>query len=270
MRVSARCFLFLSLLVVPATTVVGQGMPTSQPPMLSVFVEELKAGMSADHEAHEAGWPAAFARAQSPSYYLAIESITGSPEVWYLVPNASFSAEAANMKSDNANSDLAAAQRTLTRDDAQYLEGTRAMHLMARPDLSFGAFPDLAQVRFFDITTIRIRLGHDQGWEQAAKKYMELAKRNAPGMSYRVYQVTAGMPGGTWLIFSSVNDYAGFDQMMANDRALWGGATPEEMAAMQKSVTDDFQFIMTNRYRVSPTMSYVAAETKAKAPDFWK
>lgn len=260
----------LLLVAVCATSVAAQGLPTSQPALLTIYIEQLKNGMSADHEKNEAGWPAAFAKAKSQTYYLALESVTGAPEVWYLVPYANYAAEGADMKANASNAELSAAMSQLSKADAQYLEETRVVQAMARPDLSYGPFPDLAQVRFYDITMIRIRLGHGPAWEQAAKKYMEMAKRNAPGMSYRIYQVTAGMPSGTYLVFSSVTDYAGFDRMVADDQALWGKATPEEMAAMQKYVNEDFQFIVTNHYRVSPTMSYVSPEAKAKAPDFWK
>jgi hypothetical protein len=35
-------------------------------------------------------------------------------------------------------------------------------------------------------------------------------------------------------------------------------------------MANDVQMVITNRYRVSPSMSYVAPETKAKDPSFWK
>lgn len=44
----------------------AQGIPTSQPELLTIIREEVKLGRSADHERVEAGWPAAFAKAKSP------------------------------------------------------------------------------------------------------------------------------------------------------------------------------------------------------------
>jgi hypothetical protein len=89
-------------------------------------------------------------------------------------------------------------------------------------------------------------------------------------MSYRIYQVTAGMPGANYLIFSSVTDYADFDKGMAADEAIFGSISPKDMATFQQTMQNDVQSVITNRFRVSPGMSYVSAETKAKAPDFWK
>jgi hypothetical protein len=269
MRVLAR--LLVSGLVLAATAghALAQGTPTSQPSILTIIVEQVKPGMDAEHEANEAGWPAAFAKVNSPYYYMAIESLTGSPEVWFMSPYASFAAEGENMKQSQANPGLAAEQARLWRADGQYLEGTYTFQAMARPDLSYGTFPDLSKVRFYEITTMRIRLGHEQGWEAAAKVYMEQVKRAAPGMSYRIYQVTAGMPGSNYLIFSTVEDYAGFDKMMADGNAMWQGVPAKDMATLQQSMTNDFQNVITNRFRVSPTMSYVAPETRASDPSFW-
>ena len=259
----------LALALVPAGAR-AQGMPTSQPGVLTVIVEELKPGMAADHEANESGWPKAFARANYPYNYLAVESITGSPEIWFLLPYQSWTAEGESMKAITDNETLAAEMGKLSRADGQYLAGIRTFQAIARPDLSYGQFPDLALVRFYEVTTFRVRPGHEQGWEAAAKVYRAQVEKAMPGMSYRVYQVTSGMPGGTYLIFGTVNAYGEFDRQMAEGMAMWENVSPQDMATLQQTMANDVQMVVTNRYRVSPTMSYVTAETKARDPAFWK
>ena len=64
------------------------GLPTSQPKLLTIVREEVKPGRAADHANHEAGWPAAFEKAMSPDYYLAMTSLTGPSEAWYVIPQA--------------------------------------------------------------------------------------------------------------------------------------------------------------------------------------
>src|SRR2546425_12725893 len=61
----------------------GQGLPTTQPSLVTIIREEVKVGRTAEHARNEAGWPAAFGRVNSPDYYLAMTSITGMPEAWY-------------------------------------------------------------------------------------------------------------------------------------------------------------------------------------------
>jgi len=270
MRTISRLILPLLALAPLAGSVQAQGMPTSQPGRLNIIVEELKPGTGADHEANESGWPKAFAKANSPYYYMAIDGMTGTPEIWFLMPFASWAAEGESMKQMAGDAELAAELDRLAKADGPFLAGVRMIQTVARPDLSYGTFPDLAMVRFYEITTFRVRPGHEQGWENAAKVYMENNKRSAPGMSYRVYQVTGGMPGGTYLIFGTANSYGEFDQQMTEGNAMWAKMSPQDMATLQKTMSDDVQSVITNRYRVSPTMSYVSPETRAKDQTFWK
>ena len=258
MRKFAPPVLFLVLFAGSAGNALAQGMPTSQPGILTIFFEEVKVGMEADHEANEAGWPAAHAKANSPYYYMALESMTGSSPVWYLSPYESFSAEGESMKQVASDPALSAELDRLWRADGQYLDAARNIQAIARPELSHGEFPDLAMVRFYDITMVRIRLGHQAGWENAARLYMEQARRAAPQMSYRIYQVITGMPDGYFLIFSAVEDYADFDSLMAKGMAMGENVSPEVMATMEHFMVNDAKSFITHRFRVSPTMSYVS------------
>ena len=72
----------LALFCASAGSLVAQtpALPTSQPPLVTIVREEVKVGRVAEHARIEAGWPAAYARAKSPDYYLAMVSVTGPNE----------------------------------------------------------------------------------------------------------------------------------------------------------------------------------------------
>jgi hypothetical protein len=200
---------------------------------------------------------------------LALSSMTGPSEVWFMSSYDSYASEAQLMKTANADEALQAEIERLWRLDAQFIDSGVQIEAVARPDLTIGAFPDLGLARFFNITTIRVRIGHEQSFEAAARVYMNNARRGNPGTSYRVYQVVNGMPGINYLVLSSVNNYADLDKVTADEMSMMQSASPKDMAILQKSSSDDIQNIISNRFRVSPGMSYVAAETKAKDPAFW-
>jgi hypothetical protein len=265
-----RIMLSLVLLAGLAGTALAQDLPTSQPGFLTINIEQLKVGVGADHETNEAGWPRAFAQANFAYPYLALESLTGTPEIWFVAPYASWSAEGESMKAISDNAALSAEMAKLAKADAQYLDGYRTLQAMARPDLSQGQYPDIAMARFFEITVFRVRPGHERGFEEATKVYKNVVERSAPGTSFRTYQVTGGMPGGTYLVFGSTTSYAEFDKQLADYNGIWAKATAEEMTTLQQTMANDVLTVTSNRYRVSPTMSYVPAETKAKDPAFWK
>lgn len=263
-----RTLLFLVLMLLPVG-LPAQSMPTTQPGRLTIFVEQLKVGMDAAHEANEAGWPAAYARVNSPYTYIALASMTGPGEVWFVSPYESYAAEGESMKMTESNPALSAELDRLWAADGQYLTNAYQIQAVARPDLSYGDFPDIGMQRFWEITSFRIRLGHEPAWEEAAKIYLENVRKNAPGMSYRIYQVTAGMPGSNYLIFSSVRNYADFDAAMAQGNAMMQKVSPADMTKLQNFMETGVQNVMTNMFRLSPTMSYVDDETKAKDPAFW-
>jgi hypothetical protein len=244
----------------------GQGLPTSQPSMITVIREQVKVGRAAEHARIEAGWPALYGRASSPDYYLAMTSLTGAPEAWYVIPSANNAAYGEMMKRDMGQRDEL---DRLSRADAEVLDGMRTIQAMARPDLSMGAYPDLAKQRFWEITIARVRPGREQDFDAAAKAYGSAAKRSAPNSQFRVYQVIAGMPTPTYIIFSSVSNYADFDQMFADGMKAMGAATADEMAALQKFSTDATISWETNRYRLDPSQSYVSREVRASDPSFW-
>lgn len=247
----------------------GAGLPTSQPAVLTIIREEVKVGRAAEHARLEAGWPAAFGRVNSPDYYLAMTSITGLPEAWYLVPSASYAAMGERMKRDASDPASVAELDRLSRADAELINSSRTIEAVARPDLSMGSFPDLATQRFWEITIFRARPGHEQEFDAAAKAYISAAQRSAPTTNFRTYQVTAGMVGPTYIIFSSVAKFADFDQMMANGIKTMTGANATEQAALMKFSTDGMLSAETNRFRLDPRQSYVSRETRATDSAFW-
>ena len=250
-------------------TLQAQGLPTAQPKYLQIIREEVKVGRDADHAKLESGWPAAFERAKSADYYMAMVAMTGATESWFVVPQVSYAAAEATMKQQAADKQLGAELDRLMKADGEMVNSVRTLMASARPDLSYGAYPDLAKQRFWEITVFRVRPGHEGQFDAAAKSYIAASKRSAPNASFRTYEIIAGMPGPTYLVFSSVASYAGFDAMASDGEKTWTGMTPDEMSAMNKFTSEGTISIETNRFRLSPTMSYVPQSVRMSDPAFW-
>ena len=246
----------------------AQGLPKTQPKILTVIREHVKVGRSAEHSKFEAGYPAAFEKAKSPDYYLAMTSLTGPSEAWYVIPNESNAAIGESMKREDKDPVLSAELSRLDLADAEYISGVEAIRAIARPDLSVGEFPDLSKARFYEISIFRIRVGREQQFEEIAKAYAAATKRAVPKASYRLYQVVVGMPDPTFLVFSSVENYSEFDQKLIDGQETFKQASPEEMAAFQK-FGEVAERVENNHFRVDPVQSYVPKETREKDPDFW-
>ncbi|HEX9188188.1 MAG TPA: hypothetical protein VGB87_14005 [Vicinamibacteria bacterium] len=269
MRRNPLSLTLLALVASSAATALAQGVPTTQPKFMHVFRETVKPGRAAEHAKWEAGWPAAFEKAKSPYHYIALQSITGPPEVWYVSPLASQAAYGEMVAEEQKDPVLAAELDRLAKGDGEFLAEQSALQAAAVPELSHGAFPAIGKMRYYEISTFRIRPGHRAAWMAATKAYKAAAARSAPGASWRTYDVVAGAPDGTYLIFSSVGSFAEFDRMMAEGEATMKGATAEETGVLEKFMKESVISVSTQRYRLDPGQSYVNAETKAQDPAFW-
>lgn len=265
MRIKVSLLVVLS--IAAATAAVAQTLPTKQPNYLQIYREEVKIGHTADHAKVEAGWPAAYEKAKNPYSYIALTSMTGLGEAWFIVPFESHEAMEDAMTRDEEAA-LSASLDRLRREDAEHISSGRSILAMARKDLSRGAFPDTAKQRFYEVTIFRVRPGHGRQFEAAAKAYGSAAERSAPQTGYRVYEVIAGMPAPTYLVFSSVTSYGAFDKSMADDMAIMKGATSEEQSTLEKFSAEALAGSEVIRLRLDPRMSYVPAELRAQDP-FW-
>jgi hypothetical protein len=268
LRIPSRTLTLLFSMLIPSVAI-AQSLPTSQPNMITIVREEVKLGRDADHAKVEAGWPAAYEKAKSPDYYLAMTSMTGAPEAWYVTAYASHAAIGDSLKREDGDAVLTAELTRLRRADADMINSVRVMQAIARKDLSYGAFPDLATQRFFEITWFRVRPGHEQQFEAAGKAYGAAAKRAGANSAYRIYEIVAGVPGPTYLIFSSAGSYAEFDQLMTDGQKTMKGANTEEGMALQKFMLEGVINVETQRFRVDPVQSYVPKEIRAQDPAFW-
>lgn len=260
----------LIVLGVPGFSNAQSALPTTQPSVLTIYREDIKFGHSAAHETTEAGWPLAYAKAKSPYTYLGISSITGPNEVWFLAPYANWKALGDNFKQDQSNPALAAELARLGMADAEHVSNARALHLAGRPDLSAGAFPSVAKTRFYEVTFFRVRPGHEQTFEEVARMYATVFAKAAPAGSYRTYQVVAGMPGPTYVVFSSSESLAAHDQGPTMEAALMKAFTPDQLAALQKFSREGLINTESQRFAVNGRMSYVDDATAATDPDFWR
>ena len=256
-------------LTLGAPSAFGQGLPSTQPKLLQIFREQVKTGHAAAHAKVEAGWPAAFAKAKSPDYYLAMVSMTGPQVVWFVSPWDSYTTWGKSMARDEANAELSAELERLSAADAAHVDSLPSLEAMARPDLSHGVYPDLNKQRYWEITIMRVRPGHEDQFAAAAKAYKALAARSMPTARWRVYEVSAGMPGPTYLIFSSVESFGQFDATFAESMAGEKTVTADERAVFQKFNAEALINAETNKYRLDPVMSYVSPETKAADTAFW-
>lgn len=144
---------------------------------------------------------------------------------------------------------------------------------VATPWSSFGEQNRVSLVSFqraaTSISIFRVKVGHEADFEAAAKAFGSATDRAGVEHNYDVYQVVAGMPNPTYLIFASTTDYGGFDQYMADGDAVMKAATSDKRNALMKVSADGLINTENIRFRLDPVMSYVPQSVRLEDPAFW-
>lgn len=263
---AAFCGLAVTSAVQAQTTA---AMPPSPPKVLQIYREIVKPGHGAAHAKTEAGWPAAFAKASSPAHYLALTSTSGPNEAWFITGWDSYAAYEKDSQDTETNTALQAELDRLGAADGDHLSNMSSMFATYREDLSYRAGVNIPQMRYFQVTTYRVKPG--RGAEFAAARKMVQAAHEKLNMDehWAMFQVTSGAPGGTYLLFLPIKSMAEMDTAQETHGNAYEAAMGEENQKklgdlMNASVESSTSVIL----RFSPKMSYPPKEWVV-ADAFW-
>ena len=247
----------------------------SPPPVLLIVREDIKAGKMPAHSRHSASFAQIFAKLHTSSYRIALTPVAGSEnEVLYITPMGSF-AEIEKMQQDTdkkmagASGAMKAELDRLDKEAADLHSAMRDMLTAYRPELSFNAGADIAKMRYFVITTVRIRPGHDAEYADYIRSIANVAREKAKLDDYHVaaFQVISGAPGGTYMFFRPMKSLAEMDQQVG---AKVRAAMSDDMRkSADKTSSDAVMLSESSVYAFDPNMSYVPEDMAAQDPTFW-
>ena len=264
MRYASHLWLATAMGLPALTSAQTPAPPGACPPVLGIAREIEKYGHGAAHMENEVQWTAGQARAGS-STSLGMVSETGAAEAWWLIPYASF-AEQGKQAGNPAFQVVNAKYSAL---DSPHVESARLLTAVLRPDMSAPNACDVSMAREMEVSTWRIRPGHDDHFAQAAKSYFEVMKRANVPLTGVMYQVVAGAPAGTYIAFNIIRSPADYDKNMAMDQKIGPAMTPEENASLNKFLTEGTISFETQRFRVDPNISIAGPDLIKADPAFW-
>jgi hypothetical protein len=264
--------LVVVLLSMCALAFAGDNDHNNAPPnYLTITREMTKPGVGPAHEKFETQWPAAFSKANWQTHYLAMNALTGPSESWFITGYDS--AEAAEKDGDNMmhNAALRGTVEQLAGGDAQFLTGVKSMTAMYKPALSYDGTPlSIADKRYFRVAMVHVKPGHDEDFKELRTMIKDAHQKAKMTDNYHVFQVVAGAPGGTYLIFvpmKSMKEADEFDTM--HDKMYETAMDQDGQKKMRELASACIESTETNFFEFSPRMSYVSKEWIAANPDFW-
>ena len=261
MRKSVSLLFAICLFVLAAFEARAQA-PSGPPKVLLIFREEIKAGRGAAPETVETAYGRAAQKAKWPSYYFGMMPVFGGTDAWFLTAYDSFAA----LQKDRDN---AKKKMQIGAMDGEFRTGRRAVLCVLNEELSYGAALDISHMRYFSVTTVRVRPGHDQEYREARKIIVDALKKANSDAHSAFYAVTAGMPSGTFLLLTPLKSLAELDPNPAVAKDFQDALGEENTKKRTKLLADSVISTETDIYSFIPKMSYVPKEWAKMGGEYW-
>jgi hypothetical protein len=268
-------FVVAATLAASAAVTLAQTPAPAAPPapakMIRIFREQVKPGKGPAHEKFEATWVQAVTRGNAKTHYLALSSLTGSPETWFIEGHDTFEAIAAADKESEANTALVSQLEAMGAQESDFLTNAQSIIARYREDLSYRANPpNLAQAKIMWVYRETVKAGYGNDYEQAGKLIVAAyEKAGIKDERWAAYQVVAGLPTGTYIFFAPMASLKDAD--IDNGKAF-REAMGEENRTRMRQINRDAIVPGSGQdtiFSMSPKMSYVSKEFAAADPEFW-
>jgi hypothetical protein len=272
-----KSLLFFALVIlISAFTPVRAQDPARQgpPKVLYIVKEDIKPGMMGAHSTHSASFANIFRTLGTPNHRIALVPVAGSEnEVVYITGVDSFAKlegilNDTDKKMESVSGNTKAELERLNKEASALHAGMRDMFALFRPDLSYNPGVDIRTMRYFSITTIRVRPGHDAQFAEYAQKVIDAARKaKVDNYHTALYQIISGAPAGTYLLFRPMKSLSEFDDPIGmRVRASMGN---DERKDLDKEAGEVYMSSETSTYWFAPNMSYVEKDFAAGDPSFW-
>jgi hypothetical protein len=244
------------------------------PPVLLIVREDIKPGMMGTHNRHAAEFAGIFNRLQTPNHRIALLPVAGSEnEVIYLTGAGTFAEleglqKATDDRMSAAGGNMKADLDRLDKEAPALHAGMRDMLAVFRPELSYGPVVNLPTMRYFAVTTVRLRPGQEDQYADYLTNMVRVARDKAKAeLHIAAYQIIAGSPNTTYMFFRPMKSLAEYDLRIA--RRVRETMSDEQKKKADKAAGETILFSETSVYAMNPQMSYVSKEMIAGDPTFW-
>lgn len=252
-----------------AATLRAQDQIGSVPKVLVIDREMVKFGKARAHGKNEAAWARAEAAAKSPGRYLGATTLSGPSEAWFLEGFDSFAAWEKSDQYDDAQK-VAELIAPLMEKDTEYVSDSSSVVATFNEAWSYRPGMNIAEMRYFEVETIRLRPGHDKDWEDAVALYKATAEKIKMDEHDIFFEARYGAPEGTLYIFTPRKSLADIDTALGAGKAFQDalGAEGQKKWAqlMEAAIASDSATLI----KFSPEMSYAPDDWVKADPGFWK
>lgn len=269
---SAKRTVFCLLALVSVSVFVrAQQAPAPPPAILEIYRDPVKPGKMVEYTRVEGEAALACARA-STWPYMAIQSITGpQTEVWYMEGFDSYAAVERSGEPFVKNAALSTDLNRLMEAKANLVGEASVVFAHYRDDLSSSVGLVQPRTRFFLVTLVTVRPGHEREFEEIHRTLKFVRQRASAADNRVVYQIVSGMAKNIYLIFSAYRSL----QIAGNalDPPVEDYSSDVDDSTRSRLDEDSRTAIVSSEtwvFSVNPVISNPAGEWIVDDPEFWK
>jgi len=244
------------------------------PRVLLIVREEIKPGMMPAHNRHSAGYAGIFGKLQTPNHRIAMIPVAGNEnEVLYVTAGESFAdvemmTKETDKKMAGVNGTMGAELARLDKEAPDLHSGMRDILAVYRPELSYQPGVDIATMRYFAVTTVRVRPGQEDNYSEYVRTLQNAGREKVKAEAhFAVYQVIAGMPATTYMVFRPMKSLAEYDLRIAP--RVREAMTDDQKKKADKIAGESVMLSDTSIYAFNPSMSYLPKQFTARDSAFW-
>jgi len=259
----------LSLAVFGTTLAAAQEM-SSMPKVLEITREYVKPGKAgAAHDHTESAFVQDMARAKWPTYYVAVNSLSGKVRALYLIGYDSFTAWQKDSDAVGKDMTLAAELDHASMADGELLDSMDQFVFYYDDDLSYRPNGDLSQARYLEVTSFHIRSGHGKEWHDLVALVIDADKKAGTSAHWATYELEYG-GGDDYAVFSADKSMADIDQGFAENQKFRDAMGEDGMKRLHELEASAIESTDSELFAINPRQSYPPPEWVKANPDFWK
>jgi hypothetical protein len=246
----------------------AQANPNAPPPVIQIQIESVRQGRGGPHQALEQQWSQTFRQSGAPVYWLGATTETGPSEAWYFTPMGGFGDIEKMEKAVESSPGLGAASDVLAQADGENVSEMRTVLARYRADLSMPGDMSVANGRYFNVITFRVRPGHEGDLAKAVALYKTVMTEAKSDANFVMYQVASGMPGPTFIGFGLMKSLSEMDPG-ADSTAINKAMTADRMKSFDQLSASGIISTTNIILRFQPRMSTMPKEFTDQDPSFW-
>jgi hypothetical protein len=269
MKIRSTVLIGISLTLTGASFAGAQSMP-SLPKVLEIQREFIKPGKAgAIHDKSESNFVAAFTKANWPTRYVALNSLSGKSRALYLVGYSSFEAWEKDNKAVEKNATLSGTIDRTAQADGELLDEFDQYVFTYDEDLSYRPNGDLSHARLMEIYVFKVKPGHVSEFRELTQLIIDAHKKAGTSAHWATYEIAYG-GDDEFVALSSDKSMAEIDTGFAEDKQFRDALGEDGLKKVHELEQNCIESSDAELFEINPRQSYPPDEWVKADPEFWK